>query len=160
MDAIIQLIIPFVALAILSAMIDKFTLFLESIMHRIPGLPDKFEWWIAYVIIVILGFIVCWQGSFDLFDYLDLHFAYMWEGWLMTALVISGGSAFVRTNFSLIEAIAMTLVGAAKGIISIQKPSSSSSTPTPVPTDSSQQQPTNCQPNNNDPNQITSTGGN
>ena len=99
MEQIILLIIPFIALAILSVMIDKFTLFLEAIAHKIPGLPDKFEWSLAYGLVFLSSFLVCYQGNWDLFAYLDFHFNYAWQGWALTALVVSGGSAFVRTQF-------------------------------------------------------------
>ncbi|MEG6615406.1 hypothetical protein V6C27_03040 [Peptococcaceae bacterium 1198_IL3148] len=105
MDQVIELIIPFIALAILSVMIDKFTLFLEAAMNLIPGLPDKFEWPVAYVLVLAAGYVVCWQGNYDLFAYLNINFNYSWQGWLMTALVISGGSAFVRSSFGVVDAI-------------------------------------------------------
>lgn len=108
---VVALIIPFIALAILSVMIDKLTLVIEGIMNKIPGFPDRFEWWAAYSIVAIISFIICWQGSFSLFIYLGIHFKYAWEGWLMTALVISGGSSFVRSNFVMIESIPTVLSG-------------------------------------------------
>lgn len=108
---VVSLIIPFIALAILSVMIDKLTLVIEGIMHKIPGFPDRFEWWAAYVIVAIISFIICWQGGFSLFMYLGINFKYAWEGWLMTALVLSGGSAFVRSNFAMIESIPSILSG-------------------------------------------------
>lgn len=109
MDNVVSLIVPFIALAILSVMIDKFTLFLEGVMKLIPGLPDRFEWPVAYALVLAAGYIVCWQGSFDLFAYLDIFFRHPWQGWLMTALVISGGSTFVRTSFSMIDAIPVSV---------------------------------------------------
>lgn len=111
LDGLMDLIIPFIALAIISLMIDKFTLFLEGLVKRIPFLPDQFDWWVAYLIVLTMAFLVCWQGNFDLFWYLHIHFAYPWEGWLMTALIISGGSSFVRTNFTLIDSIIGSVVG-------------------------------------------------
>lgn len=131
---IISLIIPFIALAILSVMIDKLTLVLEGVMHKIPRLPDQFEWWIAYVIVAILSFIVCWQGNFDLFAYLDIYFNYKWQGWLMTALVLSGGSAFVRTNFSMIEAIPAVLGGVTTTVKGFFKSSKSNQNSNTTPT--------------------------
>jgi hypothetical protein len=116
MNSIIELVIPFIALAILSVMIDRFTLFLEGIMHRIPKLPDKFEWWFAYVVILGLSFLVCWQGDFNLFVYLDFHFWYLWEGYLITALVISGGSSFVRSQFEIINDIPSVVMGATTSV--------------------------------------------
>lgn len=110
MDQIINLIIPFITLAILSVMIDKFTLFLEGVMHKIPKLPDVFEWWVAYFLVLGFSTVVCWQGDFRFFDYLNLYFP-MWLDYLMTGLVISGGSAFVRTQFSMIDSIPSAVMG-------------------------------------------------
>ncbi|MTI82761.1 MAG: hypothetical protein FH756_02445 [Firmicutes bacterium] len=107
MDQVVSLVIPFIALAIISVMIDKFTLFLEGVMEKVPGLPDYFEWPVAYIIVLTVSLLFCWQGRFDLFSYLDINFLYDWEGWLMTALVISGGSAFVRTSFNVVDSIPM-----------------------------------------------------
>lgn len=110
MEQVINLIIPFIALAMISVMIDKFTLFLEQVVHAIPRLPDKFEWWIAYFIVLLLSTVVCWQGDFRFFDYLNLYFP-TWLDYFMTGLVISGGSAFVRTQFGMIESIPSAVMG-------------------------------------------------
>lgn len=110
MTELVNLIIPFIALAVLSVMIDKFTLFLEGIMHKIPGLPDKLEWWMAYVLVLIFSTVVCWQGDFRFFDYLNLYFT-NWVDYIMTGLVISGGSAFVRTQFGMIDSIPTAVMG-------------------------------------------------
>lgn len=102
---IISLVIPFIVVAILSVLIDKLTLVLEGIIHRIPKFPDKIEWWAAYLIVLLLAYLVCSEGNFDLFSYLNVHFRYAWEGYLLTALLVSGGSAFVRTNFLMIDQV-------------------------------------------------------
>ncbi|MBO8136818.1 MAG: hypothetical protein H0Z40_01570 [Desulfotomaculum sp.] len=111
MEEVVELIIPFIALAILSVMIDKFTLFLEGVMKLIPGLPDSFEWPVAYIIVLAVGYVICWQGNYDLFAYLNINFRQPWQGWLMTALVISGGSAFVRSSFDVVDNIPASLSG-------------------------------------------------
>jgi hypothetical protein len=116
MDQIVALVIPFIALAILSVLIDRFTLFLEGVMHRIPKLPDQFEWWVAYALVLGLGYVVCWQGDFNLFNYLDFRFWYAWEGYLLTALVISGGSTFIRTQFSVINDIPSAVFGTTSAV--------------------------------------------
>lgn len=97
------LIIPFVALCILSVLIDKFTIFLEKIMEKVPYLPDKFEASIAYILVFTSSYIVCWRGNYDLFNYLNLTFQHIWEGWILTALLLSGGSRFVRESFGVIN---------------------------------------------------------
>ncbi|MDK2820985.1 MAG: hypothetical protein PWP31_950 [Clostridia bacterium] len=80
-------------------------------MKLIPGLPDSFEWPVAYIFVLATGYIVCWQGNYDLFAYLDINFRQPWQGWLMTALVISGGSAFVRNSFDVVDNIPASLGG-------------------------------------------------
>ena len=126
MEDVISLIIPFIALAILSVMIDRFTLFLEAVVKYIPLLPNRFEWPFAYGIVLGTGYLVCWQGHFDLFAYLAIHFRQEWQGWLMTALVISGGSAFVRTSFSVIDNIPMSVQGAYSSVKRMILPSAGS----------------------------------
>jgi len=111
MEQIISLIIPFITLALFSVMIDKLTLFLVVLMSKIPNFPDQYEWPTAYFFILVLSYVVCWQGSFNLFEYLNVSFQYEWQGYLMTALLLSGGSALVRTGFSMIESIPSVLSG-------------------------------------------------
>lgn len=110
MEEIVSLIIPFIALAFLSVMIDKLTLFIEGIMHKLPHFPDQFEWHTAYAVVLIISTVVCWQGDFRFFDYLNLFFPTHLD-YFMTALVISGGSVFVRSQFSMIDAIPSAVMG-------------------------------------------------
>lgn len=107
----VELIIAFISVAILSVMIDKFTVFLEGVMAKLPGLPDRFEWSFAYALIVGIGFLVCSEGHFSLFAYLQFNFNYDWQGYLLTSLIISGGSTFVRTQFGMINEIPSSIGG-------------------------------------------------
>jgi hypothetical protein len=100
-----NLIIPFIALSLLSVMLDRFTMFLEGVMHRIPYLPDKFEWWFAYILVLSSSYVVCWQLDFQIFRYLGLEAKYHWFDWLLTSLIISGGSTFLKKQFKLINDI-------------------------------------------------------
>lgn len=109
MEEVISLIIPFIALALISVMTDRLTMVLEAIMKKVPKLPDSFEWWIAYFIVLGISYVVCDEGNFDLFLYLHLTFSHPWEGYLLTALVLSGGSSFVRTQFTMIDKIPSVL---------------------------------------------------
>lgn len=102
---VMNLAIPFIILAMLSVMIDKFTLVLQEVMRKIPFLPDKFEWSIAYFIVLVSGYIVCWQLDFALFRYFSLEAKHVEFDWLLTALIISGGSSFLRSQFSMIESL-------------------------------------------------------
>ncbi len=104
-EIVFNLIVPFVAIALLSVMIDRFTLFLEGIMKRIPKLPDKFEWWFAYILVLGVSFVICWQLDFQIFRYLGLEAQYSWVDWLLTSLIISGGSTFLKNQFNLINDI-------------------------------------------------------
>ncbi|MNJ90045.1 hypothetical protein D3C87_76360 [compost metagenome] len=108
---VIALIIPFVAIAVISIMADRLTMVLQAIMNRIPKLPDKFEWWIAYFIVLGISYLVCMEGNFDLFLYFNMQFRYPWEGWILTALVLSGGSSFVKTQFTMIDSIPGVISG-------------------------------------------------
>ena len=42
MEGLLQLIVPFVTLSILSVLIDKLMTTIEFIIHKIPKLPDNF----------------------------------------------------------------------------------------------------------------------
>lgn len=111
MEQIIDLLIPFIVLSILSVMSDVLIRWLEAVMRAIPGIPDKFEWWIAYVIIFGVGYFVCWQLDYGLFTYFGLTAKYPPLDYVLTALIISGGSSFVRTQFGVINEIPSALQG-------------------------------------------------
>lgn len=100
-----SLLIPFISLCILSVLVDKLTLVLEEIMKKIPWLPNSFWGPVAYFIVFFSSFIVCWRGNFNFFSSLNFSFRNEWEGWFMTSLLISGGSAFVRTSFGVISTL-------------------------------------------------------
>lgn len=119
---VIALIIPFIALAIISVMADRLTLVLQAVMNKIPKLPDQFEWYIAYFFVLLISFLVCKEGDFDLFVYFNINFRYEWEGWLLTALVLSGGSSFIRTQFTMIDSIPNVISGVTATIKNIVTP--------------------------------------
>lgn len=112
----INLIIPFIALVLYSKMIDKLTEVLGDIMLKVKWLPDSFEASLAYLFILAVAFLNCWQADWSFFSYLDINYKYDWENYLASALVISGGSAFVREGFSAIETIPMSLQGIASTV--------------------------------------------
>ncbi|MDF2534323.1 MAG: hypothetical protein K0R18_480 [Bacillales bacterium] len=121
---IVALIIPFIALALISVMADRITLVLQAIMKRIPRLPDQFEWWIAYFVVLGISYVVCMEGNFDLFRYLNINFSKPWEGWLLTALVLSGGSSFVKSQFNMIDTIPGVISGVTTAIKNMVVPNS------------------------------------
>jgi len=102
---VINVILPLTAVCIISVMVDVMMVVLEKVMHDVPKLPDHFEWPIAYVLIVLATFYIFWQGNFDLFTYFGLSFNHAWQGYLMTSLVVSGGSVFIRKQFDTINTI-------------------------------------------------------
>lgn len=109
MTTVSSLIIPFIGIIILSLMVDKFTLVLEQVMKKVPFLPDQFEKPIAYAVVSLVSYVACWRGHFSLFEYLGFLFEHPWEGWVFTAMVLSGGSAFLREGFGLMDAIPYAL---------------------------------------------------
>lgn len=111
MEEIVSLVIPFITLSILSVMVDKLTLFLQEIMHHIPKLPDRFEYVFAFITIFVTGYFICWQLDFALFRYFGLDAKIIHLDYILTALLISGGSSFLRVNFSQIESIPSVLQG-------------------------------------------------
>lgn len=74
-------------------------------MKAIPFLPDRFEATLAYLFVFAAGYVVCWRGNFDFFANLNFTFQHVWEGWLLTSLLLSGGSKFVRTSFGMMSSI-------------------------------------------------------
>jgi len=108
---VVDLIIPFTVLAMISLGAEQATSFLEILMRKIPRLPNYFEWYIAYIIVVFFGFVFCHEANWSLFDYLDVHFNYDWQGYIFTSLLLSSGSSGVRKVFSMIEAIPSNIGG-------------------------------------------------
>jgi hypothetical protein len=93
-----------IALAVLSKMIDIFIDWIENIMLKIIFLPDQIENTMKFIFIGALGYVFCWQANYSFFDYLVvINFNYVWEGWLATALILRGGSAFVEAIFKIIN---------------------------------------------------------
>lgn len=111
MEEVIALIVPFVALSILSVMVDYFTRWVEKIMHMIPKLPDHLEWWVAYVLVFGVGYFVCWQLDFGLFTYMGLTAKFQPLDYILSALIISGGSSLVRTQFGVLNELPSALQG-------------------------------------------------
>ncbi len=105
MYGVSTLIVPFIALCILSVVIDRIMMVLERTMVKIPWLPNKFDAGIAYVIVFSVGFVICWRGNFNFFSSLNFAFKHDFEGWLYTAALLSGGSAFVKQSFGMINSI-------------------------------------------------------
>lgn len=121
MESIVELIIPFIALSILSVLVDRLTMVLEGLMKAIPGLPDSFEWFIAYAFVLATAYAICHLGNFGIFIYLDIVFVYPWIDYLLTALIISGGSHYVRQHFDTINNIPSAMSSVTSSIRSLFK---------------------------------------
>lgn len=106
MNAYSLLCFACIALAVTSKMIDIFINWIENIMVKFIFLPDKIEDTLKFIFIGGLGYIFCWQANYSFFDYLVvIDFNYTWEGWLATALILRGGSAFIEILFKMIEKV-------------------------------------------------------
>lgn len=104
MNSVELLCFACIALAVVSKMIDIFINWIENIMQRINFLPDEIENTLKFIFIGVLGYVFCWQANYSFFDYLVvINFNYVWEGWLATALILRGGSAFVEAIFKIIN---------------------------------------------------------
>ena len=121
MQEIVSLAIPFIAIAIFASMVDSLAQALEYMFQKISGFPDYLENVTAYILVFLLSLVVCWQGEFDLFVYLNVKFQEVWQGWVMTALVISGGSSFVRYKFGLIKEIPSGVYGLTANLSNVFK---------------------------------------
>jgi hypothetical protein len=103
MEELVALAQPFIAIIILSAIVDSMTSILERIMKYVPGLPDQFEWYVGYAIVLLFSYFITLEGNFDFFAHFGFNFNEEWEANLMTALIISGGSNFLMKQFTLLE---------------------------------------------------------
>jgi hypothetical protein len=86
----------FVMLYFLSKMVDKAVLFLQFILKYIPFLKDSFEPAIAYGLVTGMSYVACWRLNFSIFAVFGWPTVIPHEGWIGTALVLSGGSKFMR----------------------------------------------------------------
>lgn len=101
-------------------MADKLTYAIQLGMIKIPWLPDKIEKPIAYLIVFAVGFVACWRGHYSLFSALEFTFDHEYEGWIFTALVVSGGSKFLREaseNMDVLPGFLTNTYGAARRIV-------------------------------------------
>lgn len=120
-EIFVNLVIPFIALALFSTLVDRFTLALESIISKIPKFPDHFEWTTAYIFVLAISSFLCWEFNFTMFKYLGLEAKHTAFDWFLTALIISGGSTFVRTQFGVINEIPAFLSGITTSIKRVVK---------------------------------------
>lgn len=118
-----DLAIAFIATALLTVMVDQITKVLEGMMQKISFLPDAIEWTMAYLLLWGMATAVCWQGRFDLFEELNFHWRYKWEGYLLTGALIAGGSSLLTKQFK--------IVGLIPGIVSGMASLFGYSTPVP-----------------------------
>jgi hypothetical protein len=91
--------IAFIGVAILAVVVDRMTLFLQAVMKRVPFLPDEFEDYLTYIILVGMASAICWQGHFDLFSKLNWTWHYNWEGYLATGAMAACGTTLLIKEF-------------------------------------------------------------
>lgn len=101
--------VAFIATALLVVMVDQITRIIKAILP----FPDKVEAVISYVVLCAIASVICWQGDFDLFRYLDFTWQYEWEGWILTGTLIAGGSSLLVKQFKVIGLIPSIISGTA-----------------------------------------------
>lgn len=101
--------IAFIATALLVVMVDQMT----RIIKEVLPFPAKVEAVITYIVLCGIASVVCWQGDFDLFRYLDFAWQYQWEGWILTGTLIAGGSSLLVKQFKVIGLIPSIISGTA-----------------------------------------------
>lgn len=101
--------IAFIATALLVVMVDQMT----RIIKEVLPFPAKVEAVITYIVLCGIASVVCWQGDFDLFRYLDFTWQYQWEGWLLTGALIAGGSSLLVKQFKVVGLIPSIISGTA-----------------------------------------------
>ena len=103
--------IAFIAVALLVVVVDRLTLFLQAVMEKIPFLPNSFEDYIAYILLVGIASAVCWQGRFDLFSSLNWNWHYTWEGYLATGAMVACGSTLLCRQFKVLGLMPSVISG-------------------------------------------------
>jgi hypothetical protein len=111
MNDVVSLIIPFIVLVIFGTMVDRITSFVEGIMKPIPYLPNSLGKEVAFLILVALGYLVCWEFDYNLLAYLNHPGRSIWAGYLFTAIILSGGSGYLKQNFDNMDALPNVLNG-------------------------------------------------
>ncbi|WP_027364034.1 hypothetical protein [Desulfotruncus alcoholivorax] len=108
----VPLIIGMIALIFLAPLIDTLykmiEAFIQKALNRFSFLPDNVADEIAFVLVVSIGYVVCWQGEFDFFSYLNFNFD-SHLGWFLTSLSVSGGTSALRNRFDLMNLIPMSI---------------------------------------------------
>lgn len=101
--------IAFIATALLVVMVDQMT----RIIKEVLPFPARVEAVITYIVLCGIASVVCWQGDFDLFRYLNFTWQYPWEGWLLTGALIAGGSSLLVKQFHVVGLIPSIISGVA-----------------------------------------------
>jgi len=101
--------IAFIATALLVVMVDQMT----RIIKEILPFPPKVESVITYIVLSGIASAVCWQGDFDLFRYLNFNWQHQEEGWILTGLLIAGGSSLLAKQFKVVGLIPSIISGTA-----------------------------------------------
>ncbi|HBV97788.1 MAG: hypothetical protein JL50_02895 [Peptococcaceae bacterium BICA1-7] len=111
----VPLIVGMIALVFMAPLVDAlFKVFqcpIQKILDRFRWLPNSIADEAAFVIVVGIGYLICWQGDFDFFAYLNFNFDQTWKGYLLTSLTISGGTAALKDKFDLMNLIPMSVSG-------------------------------------------------
>ena len=93
-----ELLFQFVALILVAKLIDPVLWFLQEVLKRIPHLPNVIERPFAYLLSGLLAYFICWSNNFAFFKILGFDAKWEIEGFILTALLISGGSKSLRNT--------------------------------------------------------------
>lgn len=102
-----SLAVAFIATALLVVMVDQMTRMIKEVLP----FPAKVEAVITYIILCGISSVVCWQGDFDLFRYLNFTWQHPWEGWVLTGTLIAGGSSLLVKQFKVVGLIPSIISG-------------------------------------------------
>ena len=109
-EAFVPLILAFLTLVFFTPLIDGVVMFLERVMLHIPKLPNNFGARVSFVITVGVAYCLCWRAGFDFYAHLGNSFTQQ-EGWLVTALLLSGGTTALKRHFDLANLIPVGIFG-------------------------------------------------
>lgn len=109
-EAFVPLSLAFLALVFFAPIVDGVVMFLERVMLHFPRLPNNFGARASFLLTVLVAYCLCWRAEFDFYAYLGMGFS-RHEGWLITAILLSGGTKALKRYFDLANLIPVSIFG-------------------------------------------------
>jgi len=108
------ILIATICITILTVMLDRWAFWTKTLAVMFPWLPDEYHWTAEYALVFTGAMVLCWRLQFNYFAAFDHPGITMWDGYVVTSLVMSGGVASLTGIWAVIEKIP----GPLKGVMS------------------------------------------